>query len=261
VRVQDEPIPSLETSAQDKKSSWLGSSSTPSRKGGRPPEVQTPLQKSFDELSSCGDAGQGKKIGPVPRLITNFPELRNLFGAVVAHNQSEELGRDDGFGTTGGKSAENPNSINSSDQAMRIREDAPRQRLDIGHISPEVSRLSPRARVSAERIAYSGRHDVEGGRNEVPEAGIADARWNYRLPGATPVVATAAENNPAPIFQNPWSDSRRPSLSNEGVAARLASNLQDLGWEEVLFDRLLIRWEERLREQAIRHSGFTGGLI
>lgn len=31
--------------------------------------------------------------------------------------------------------------------------------------------------------------------------------------------------------------------------------------EEVLLDRLLDRFEERMREQAIRHFGFTGGLI
>jgi hypothetical protein len=35
----------------------------------------------------------------------------------------------------------------------------------------------------------------------------------------------------------------------------------DPAWEEVLFDRLLDRWEERLREQTIRHLGFTGGQI
>jgi len=37
--------------------------------------------------------------------------------------------------------------------------------------------------------------------------------------------------------------------------------IQDPAWEEVLFDRLLDRWEERLREQSIRHLGFTGGQI
>ena len=30
--------------------------------------------------------------------------------------------------------------------------------------------------------------------------------------------------------------------------------------EEILLDRLLDRFEERLREQAIRHLGLTGGL-
>jgi hypothetical protein len=30
--------------------------------------------------------------------------------------------------------------------------------------------------------------------------------------------------------------------------------------EELLLDRLLDRFEERLREQAIRQLGFTGGL-
>ena len=39
-----------------------------------------------------------------------------------------------------------------------------------------------------------------------------------------------------------------------------ASTLPDPAREDVLLDRLLDRFEERLREQAIRHLGFTGGL-
>src|SRR5262249_25906654 len=39
-----------------------------------------------------------------------------------------------------------------------------------------------------------------------------------------------------------------------------ASTKKDPLGEELLLDRLLDRFEERLREQAIRHLGFTGGL-
>ena len=42
--------------------------------------------------------------------------------------------------------------------------------------------------------------------------------------------------------------------------AGAASTLPDPTREDVLLDRLLDRFEERLREQAIRHLGFTGGL-
>jgi hypothetical protein len=42
--------------------------------------------------------------------------------------------------------------------------------------------------------------------------------------------------------------------------AGAASTLPDATREDVLLDRLLDRFEERLREQAIRHLGFTGGL-
>jgi hypothetical protein len=42
--------------------------------------------------------------------------------------------------------------------------------------------------------------------------------------------------------------------------AGAASVLPDPTREDVLLDRLLDRFEERLREQAIRHLGFTGGL-
>jgi hypothetical protein len=34
----------------------------------------------------------------------------------------------------------------------------------------------------------------------------------------------------------------------------------DAAQEEILLDRLFDRLEERLRDQAIRHLGFTGGL-
>jgi hypothetical protein len=42
--------------------------------------------------------------------------------------------------------------------------------------------------------------------------------------------------------------------------AGTVSPLPDAAREDVLLDRLIDRFEERLREQAIRHLGFTGGL-
>lgn len=49
-----------------------------------------------------------------------------------------------------------------------------------------------------------------------------------------------------------------PSDSTSGQVSDLAS---DPLWEALLFDRMMDRFEERLREQAIRQMGFTGGRI
>jgi hypothetical protein len=44
------------------------------------------------------------------------------------------------------------------------------------------------------------------------------------------------------------------------AASVAAPRMPDAAQEEILLDRLLDRLEERLRDQAIRHLGFTGGL-
>jgi hypothetical protein len=75
----------------------------------------------------------------------------------------------------------------------------------------------------------------------------------FRAPSAAPgrQVAFRAETPPA---------AGHAPLDTFASFAGTASTLPDAAREDVLLDRLLDRFEERLREQAIRHHGFTGGL-
>ena len=58
----------------------------------------------------------------------------------------------------------------------------------------------------------------------------------------------------------PGASGRAPIDTPFASFAGTASTPPDPTREDVLLDRLLDRFEERLREQAIRHLGFTGGL-
>jgi len=100
------------------------------------------------------------------------------------------------------------------------------------------------------------------------------------LPAATPRArerrsplppTSQASYGPGPVTQvEPYSGWPRPAGNDAPVTPSaqppLPSGAQpalappDPVREEILLDRLLDRFEERLREQAIRHLGFTGGL-
>lgn len=76
---------------------------------------------------------------------------------------------------------------------------------------------------------------------------------------AQPASAAAfAASPPAPPC--PFPDATQARRSSWPAATLLAPMIADPAGDEILLDRLLERWEERLREQAIRQLGFTGGL-
>ena len=76
----------------------------------------------------------------------------------------------------------------------------------------------------------------------------------FRTPSAAPGRQVAFRADAPPTTGHAPLD--MPFASFTGTA----SALPDAAREDVLLDRLLDRFEERLREQAIRHLGFTGGL-
>ena len=92
-------------------------------------------------------------------------------------------------------------------------------------------------------------------------------------PGALPPFAPAPGAAPPPAGDPPAADGRagaehRPALGRYGEAApgdpvhaAPGAAVIDAVAEELLCERLLMLCEDRLREQAMRHFGFTGGLI
>lgn len=101
-------------------------------------------------------------------------------------------------------------------------------------------------------------------------------------PGAAtdrePALARSPFSRPTLLSEAPHSaidtggpEARAASADFPGPTASLASPawpalttlapaIVDPASDDILLDRLLERWQERLREQAIRHLGFTGGL-
>jgi len=126
--------------------------------------------------------------------------------------------------------------------------------------------LEPETARPAARIEHADAAPRPADRHEVirPEA-VPAARWTG--PGAEPGHETSfaapsahADRHVGPRAGTPAASVPSPIETPFASFADAASVLPDLAREDVLLDRLLDRFEERLREQAIRHLGFTGGL-
>lgn len=72
------------------------------------------------------------------------------------------------------------------------------------------------------------------------------------IDAGSPEARAASADFPGPTA--PLASTAWPALTT------LAPAIADPASDDILLDRLLERWQERLREQAIRHLGFTGGL-
>lgn len=111
--------------------------------------------------------------------------------------------------------------------------------------------------------------------------GLFESLLAGRRPADTQAAAPAGTRSEAPVAaegEPPGAAGRHRDLSPASLAeaapAPRAAPLTRADWpataaltpadptddDVLLLDRLLDRWEERLREQAIRHLGFTGGL-
>jgi hypothetical protein len=126
-------------------------------------------------------------------------------------------------------------------------------------LEPETARPTARIEHADAAPRPADRHEVIR-----PEAFPA-ARWTG--PGAEPghetsfaVPSAHADRHIGPRAGKPAASVPSPIETPFASFADAASVLPDPAREDVLLDRLLDRFEERLREQAIRHLGFTGGL-
>jgi len=112
--------------------------------------------------------------------------------------------------------------------------------------------------------------------------GLFESLLAGRRPADTQAAAPAGTRSEAPVAaegESPGAAGRHRDLLPaaflaEAAPAPRAAPLTRADWpataalppadpahdDVLLLDRLLDRWEERLREQAIRHLGFSGGL-
>jgi hypothetical protein len=171
------------------------------------------------------------------RLVTGLSELNNLFRSVIDSQSDDRLAPETARST-------------AQDESEAARPTAP--------------------------DAYAGETARPADQHEVIPPN-APARWSAsrtdHAPGssfAAPGIDHAQEASSAVPSIHPGRQSglRAGTLASGHAAidtpvasfAGAASTLADPTREDVLLDRLLDRFEERLREQAIRHLGFTGGL-
>lgn len=152
-----------------------------------------------------------------------------------------------------------------------------------------ASRLSTRDTSATGRPATAASSQIlaDASRKTRLVSGVADLNGLFesllagRRPADTQAAVLAGTRREAPVAaegEPPGAAGRHPDLSPASLAEAApvprAAPLTRADWpataalmpadaahdDVLLLDRLLDRWEERLREQAIRHLGFTGGL-
>lgn len=94
------------------------------------------------------------------------------------------------------------------------------------------------------------------------QSAVADSRQRHALPALLPTVPTSAElaATPGPqLVASPVGPGPAPATP-AAIAGTPFVALDALA-EDILVDRLADRLQDRLREQALRHLGFTGGVV
>jgi hypothetical protein len=195
----------------------------------------------------------------VTRMVTELPDLQNLFGAMMAQPLASEPNSDSHASrvTNPSDAARSATSLLESGAAgtrslpLENTESAPSPRaFEDGRtplVEPSSSGWQP-ARLngpSFRRVAPPLEQPTAVDQQRDPEVPTPMDLHLY-----TPIDASLPIATPG---TSPW-------MHAEESPSRAMNAVEDPLWEERLFDRFMDRWEDRLREQAIRHSGFTGGL-
>ncbi len=190
----------------------------------------------------------------VTRMVTELPDLQNLFGALVSRPSPSEDSHhqtplEHAHSSSVKSAVPQPESpvVTPLESSIAAPEQAPLPRTSNSGSSPamplpqQVGQANRLHGPSFRRTESQGDADrspdtraVE--RADFPSVSIPDAP-RHSLVGSIP------------SFPHTSAQPSRPTAA-----------MEDPTWEERLFDRFMDLWEDRLREQAIRHTGFTGGL-
>ena len=201
--------------------------------------------------ASFGPGGDSVVHGIPPprstRLLTEITGIQSLFKAAAADSMAIEA-----------EGVERPISGRAiPDAEMQLRD----RRRPAGHTREGIT-----ANPASESRTHSGAHQFSE-----PSMHAAGMERRQGTPGLMvpepqridrtefPTQTQSGHDIGISIAPSAVQNGRNGTQAVDGIAAQ--SSAPDPAWEDSLLERLLDRWEDRIRAQSIRQCGFTGGLI
>ena len=237
-----------------------------------PPRKASPDLPSTEPAAAVSGLPEAEPLhsrpaGPMhTQLVTGLADLQHLFHSVVTHSHAATSPEDrtpvPGPGREAGPALPPPFPAAAPARPEGAETLAAPQRRTAAASSPEALHPVPRSTATPLPAQHPGASPgtistgpapAQGPRQEFPSV-MADLRLDQPPPALPKVRVLEPQPSPSAAVEQVL------SRGGEPLMAPLA-RIQDPAWEEVLLDRLLDRFEERLREQSIRHLGFTGGQI